>query len=286
MKATIYETITNQIIEAIERGTNSYSMPWHRSGANAASPVNAVTSRPYRGVNVLALWIAAEARGYSSGRWATYQQWQDRGCQVRKDEKSTSVAFWKDLKGSDTEDGDDEQRARFVARGYNVFNADQVDGFEALAIPVLPESERIDAAEMFFARVPAKITHGAEVPCFVPSFDEVRMVPFSRFKSASAYYGVLAHELTHWSGAEERLNRDLSVRFGSEAYAMEELIAELGAAFIGGRLALPSEPRTDHAPYIASWLKALTNDSRAIFAAASKAQAAADYLASFESAAS
>ncbi len=284
MKTTIYETITNQIIDAIEQGAGDYRMPW--TGGALRMPTNAVTGRAYRGLNILSLWILSAKRGYQSSGWATYQQWQERGAQVRKGEKSATVFFWKDLAAGreDANQPDDDQRPRFVARGYNVFNAEQVDGYERAETPELPESERIDAAESFFAAIPARVTHEAQTPCFVPSFDEVRMVPFSRFKSASAYYGVLAHELTHWSGAEERLNRDLAGRFGSEAYAMEELIAELGAAFIGGRLALDLEPRTDHAPYIAGWLKALKSDSRAIFTAAAKAQAAADYLAAYSNA--
>lgn len=286
MKASIYETITSQIVTAIEEGAGLYKMPWHRARADITNPVNVTSGRSYRGLNIVTLWMIAEARQYGSGSWATYQQWQEKGAQVRKGEKSASVFFWKNLnewQDSEQAAGSSEEdcnRTRFVARAYNVFNAEQVDGYEAPAMPELSEKERIARAEAFFAAIPAKITDGTRA-CYIPSEDRVEMVPFDRFKEAKGYYSVLAHELTHWSGAKQRLDRDLSGRFGSESYGIEELVAELGAAFIAGQLGLPSEPRTDHAPYIASWLKVLKSDSRAIFTAASKAQAAADYLAGF-----
>jgi antirestriction protein ArdC len=283
MKPTIYETITNQIVAAIEEGAGLYKMPWHRSRNDITNPRNMVTGRSYRGVNILSLWLTAEARQFSSGTWATYQQWQSRGCQVRKGETSASVVFWKNLRGEENnEEGDDEQgRARFMARGYSVFNGDQVDGYEAPAVARLSDEERIAAAETFFAAIPAQIVHGGNQACYVPASDTVRMVPYEQFKSAAGYYSVLAHELTHWSGAKARLDRCLAGRFGSESYAVEELVAELGAAFIGGQLGLPIDPREDHAPYIASWLKVLKGDARAIFTAAGKAQAAVDYLSGF-----
>jgi antirestriction protein ArdC len=283
MKETIYETITNQIIAAIEAGAGAYKMPWHQSGQDITNPHNVVSNKSYRGLNVVTLWMIAEARGFKSGTWATYQQWRELGCQVRKGEKSASVFFWKNLSKQDGEDEspDEQKGARFVARAYNVFNAEQVDGYKGEVVPVLSEEGRVANAEAFFAAIPAKIEHGGNLPFFHPEADFVQMVPFEQFKSARGYYSVLAHELTHWSGGKARLDRDLKERFGSEAYAVEELIAELGAAFIGAQLGIGVDPRTDHAPYIASWLKALKNDPRAIFTAASKAQAAADYLFGF-----
>lgn len=285
MKTTIYETITSQIVAAIEEGAGSYRMPWHRSRFDIASPSNAASGKVYRGVNILSLWLTAETRGYGSGQWATYQQWREAGAQVRKGEKATAVVFWNRLgEANGEENGCDlvtraEGRLAFMARSYSVFNADQVEGWTAPAVPQLSEAERIANAESFFAAVPAQVEHGGNSAYYMPALDRVQMVPFGQFKRATDYYATLAHELTHWTGAKPRLDRDLSGRFGSEAYAIEELVAELGAAFVTGQLGLPSVPRTDHAPYIANWLKVLKGDSRAIFAAASKAQAAADYLA-------
>lgn len=279
MKTTIYETITNQIVQAIEEGAELYRMPWHRARPDITNPVNAASGRSYRGLNVITLWMMAHARSFSSRTWGTYQQWQEKGAQVRKGEKASSVFFWKDLKAADVQEEQDQRR--FVARAYSVFNADQVDGYEPAPMPELSEDERVVRADTFFSAVPARIAHGGNSAFYAPSTDSVQMIPFAQFESAAAYYGVLGHELTHWTGEKSRLDRDLSGRFGSDAYAIEELVAELGAAFIAGRLGLPSDPRKDNAPYIATWLKVLKADARALFTVASRAQAATDYLAAF-----
>ena len=175
-----------------------------------------------------------------------------------------------------------ETTGRWIARAYHVLNADQVDGYTAPALPILPESERIAAAETFIAAIPVTIEHGGPSACYLPACDRIHMPAFADFERSRDYYATLAHELTHWTGAKPRLDRDLSGRFGSDAYAMEELVAELGAAFVTGSLGLPSVPRTDHAPYIANWPKVLKGDSRAIFTASGRAQAAADYLMAFQ----
>jgi antirestriction protein ArdC len=279
VKADLYQRITAEIIAAIEAGAADYRMPWHtlsRSGA----PVNAGSSRPYRGINTLLLWCEAGRRGYSSNRWATYRQWNELGAQVRKSETSTTVLLWKPIAYSvDREDaGDQPARQRLLARAFRVFNADQVDSGDLQPAAHQPTPERITSAEAFFAAQPAAIWHGSDGAFYDRRADMVSMPSFDALVSAEAYYSVLAHELTHWTGAKGRLDRDLSGRFGSDAYAIEELVAELGAAFTVGYLDLACEPRIDHAPYIASWLRVLRDDPRAILSAASKAQAAADYL--------
>lgn len=288
--ADIYQTVTDRIVAAIEAGAGEWRMPWHgEPGASAAVlPVNAVTKKPYRGVNVLNLWIAAQAAGYPAGIWATYKQWQDLGAQVRKGERATLIVFWKvfendaDEDDADHEDGGEEtghERRRFMARGYHVFNCAQVDGYEAPALPASPEEpERIETAEAFFAGLGADIRHGGNRAFYAPGPDFVQMPPFPAFREPAAYYATLAHEATHWTGHARRCNRDLKGRFGSDSYAAEELVAELGAAFLCATLGLASEPRPDHAAYIASWLKVLKQDKRAIFTAAGKAQEAADWM--------
>jgi antirestriction protein ArdC len=279
MKPDIYQRITHQIVAAIEEGAGQYRMPWHRP-QGVGTPTNAVSGRAYRGINTLLLWAEASRAGYGSGEWATYRQWTQRGAQVRKGERSTLVILWKPLTatGSNGKEGDDRTRGRMLARAFRVFNADQVEGYDPGMAPTLPRSARIGRAESFFQRQPAAIWHGSDSAFYDPRADIVSMPSFESFISPEAFYSVLAHELTHWTGAKARLDRDLSGRFGSEAYAMEELVAELGAAFTVGHLNLACEPRTDHAPYIASWLRVLGNDPRAIVTAASRAQAAADYL--------
>ena len=280
MKATVYETITNQIVEAIEAGALTFTMPWHR-GRCITHPINARSQRLYRGVNIITLWATAEAKGYTSGEWATYQQWAELGAQVRKGEKATTVFFWKKANEAEEQDaeGSQEQRHRFMARAYHVFNAAQVDNYTPKQVaPILSEAERDTQAEGFFGRLGADIRHGGERCFYSVTEDHIQMVPFDRFKSGLSYYATLAHEVTHWTGAKHRLDRDLSGRFGSDSYAMEELVAELGAAFLSSRLGLEIEVRRDHAAYVDNWLKVLKADSRAIFTAAAKAQAAVDYI--------
>lgn len=204
---------------------------------------------------------------------------------MRKGEKASLVVFWKVFEnGTEEEDADEEQDAartpdrRFMARGYSVFNCAQVDGYEAPAAPIAPEAARIDHAETFFAALGATIRQGGNRACYAPGPDVIMVPPFAAFRDPVAYYATLAHEATHWTGHPARCARDFSGRFGSDAYAAEELVAELGAAFLCADVGLASEPRPDHAAYIDTWLKVLKGDKRAIFTAAGKAQAAADWM--------
>jgi len=274
-KASVYDAITATIVESIESGNaaGEWKMPWHTSGITY--PINAVSKKRYRGINTLALWATADREGYGSGTWATYRQWQDLDAQVRKGEKSTMVIFWK---VTEKETEDDEPEKHFLARSYFVFNADQVNGYIAPEVPTLDTSERVAQAEQFFTTLGATVKHGYGMASYSPKYDEIRMPDFERFKSPAYYYGTRAHETVHWSGHESRLHRDFSGRFGDAAYAFEELVAELGSAFLSAELGLTVEPREDHAVYIAGWLKCLKEDTRAIFTASSKAQVAVDWM--------
>ena len=279
----VYARVTDQIINAIEQGVGNWRMPWHTSGRYAFSPINATSRKPYRGINTVCLWAAAEAKGYDSGEWATYAQWQERGAQVRKGEKSTTVVFWKFANGTaENQDGDDNQPSTgsrlLFTRGYAVFNAAQVDGYTPKSEPAVSMPERIERAETWFQSVGAAVCNGGNRAYYAPGTDHIQMPPFAAFAENVSYYSTLAHEHTHWTARAERCDRQLGKRFGDSAYAAEELIAELGAAFVCAHLGLSTEPREDHAEYIQSWLKVLRADKRAIFTAASKAQQAADYL--------
>lgn len=275
----VYEKITASIIEAIESSCGKSEMPWHTIGA---LPSNASNRRRYRGINVLVLWAAAAQRGYKTQLWATYQQWREIGAQVRAGEKSTAVVFWKfygeDENSEGQEDSSEDSRKRCFARAYHVFNADQVDGFDLPEIPVLPEAQRIQHAEDFFRQTGARIIETGMRACYNAQTDEIHMPPFSMFKKADYFYSTLAHEVVHLTGHESRCNRQLQNRFGSEAYAAEELVAELGSAFLSAELQLETAPKVDHAPYIQNWLIVVKKDHRAIFTAASKAQQAVDWL--------
>jgi antirestriction protein ArdC len=272
-----FERITASIIQAIEAGAETYRMPWTCSGGAVELPINAISRRAYRGINVLLLWAAAQQKGYASGRWATFQQWRAAGAQVRSGERGTTVLLWKPRGSSASEDEKEPQQLRYLCRSFFVFNADQVGGAPP---PVQRRQEHLRKGEVerFFRSIPAEVREAGDRACYVPSTDTILLPTFDQFRSADAYYGVLAHELVHWTGAETRLKRDLEGRFGSEAYAMEELVAELGSAFLSSALRLDLEPRRDHAPYIASWLQVLKHDPRAVFSAAAHAQRAVDFL--------
>jgi antirestriction protein ArdC len=279
-KRDVYQTVTAQIISAIEQGTGSWRMPWHTSGRFASSPINVTSRKPYRGINTLCLWASAQSKGYESGEWATYKQWEDHGAQVRKGEKATTVVFWKFADdAADADDGTPTSGSRLVfTRGYSVFNGAQVDGYTPKAEPESTLNERIEEADAFFRAIGANVRHGGNLAFYSSLSDHIQMPPFQAFVESVSYYSTLAHEHTHWTANAGRCDRQLGKRFGDHSYAAEELIAELGAAFTCAHLGLSTEPRKDHAQYINSWLKVLKADKRAIFMAASKAQQATDWL--------
>lgn len=284
-RASIYERITADIIAAVQHGAGTWRMPWHHDGSPAARPINVATGIPYRGLNILALWVAAEEAGYTHGLWGTYRCWAKLGAQVRKGERATLAVFWKRTHNGDTEDGDDAaqtSRPRMFARGFSLFNVAQVDNYSAPDVRRLAESERIAHADAFIAALKVPTIIGGDMAYYQPSTDTVHLPPFERFKDAVSHASVSIHEHAHASGAKHRLDRDLTGRFGSFAYAMDEAIAELTASFVLADLGLAHEPRADHAAYLASWMEVLKSNPRAIFTAASKAQQAADWMHSMQ----
>ena len=215
----VYRKVTDAIINAIEAGVGNWKMPWHTSGRYAFSPINVTTGKPYRGINTLCLWSAAQAKGYDSAGWGTYQQWQDRKSQVRKGEKATTVVFWKFANDvSETEDGETHTSSRLLfTRGYSVFNASQVDGYTPKAEPELPMPERIAHADRFFTAIRAEVSHGGNRAYYTPATDHIQMPPFGAFNENVAYYSTLAHEHTHWTANASRCDRQLGKRFGDNA---------------------------------------------------------------------
>jgi antirestriction protein ArdC len=282
-KRDVYARVTDQIVTAIESGVGNWRMPWHTNGRYAFSPINVVSKKPYRGINTVCLWEAAQAKGYQRGEWATYQQWLEKGAQVRKGEKATLAVSWKFANdSSETEDGEETTKSGshlLFTRGYSVFNAAQVDGYTPKADADRSMPERIAHADAFFGSIGATVRHGGNQAYYSPASDHMQMPSFHAFAENIAYYSVLAHEHTHWTAKAGRCDRQLGKRFGDNAYAAEELIAELGAAFTCAHLGLTTELREDHAQYIQSWLRVLKADKRATFTAASKAQQACDWLA-------
>ncbi|AZO32445.1 MULTISPECIES: zincin-like metallopeptidase domain-containing protein [unclassified Mesorhizobium] len=281
-RAGVYAQVTEAIIAAIEAGAGEFVMPWHHDGTATSRPTNIASGKPYRGVNTLTLWAAAQSAGYPRGVWGTYRQWQALGAQVRGGERSTTVVFWSPVRGKSDEgseaDTDGSERTMLFARGYSVFNCAQVDGYEPEPIVARSGNDRISEADTFYANLGINTVFGGSEAYYLPSADRVHVPVIADFKDSASHYSVLFHEGLHATGAKHRLDRDLSGRFGSEAYAMEEVLVDLGAAMVLADLSIAARPRPDHAAYIASWLKVLRNDSSAIFAAASRAQKAVDWM--------
>jgi antirestriction protein ArdC len=279
-KRDIHQEITDQIIAAIEAGAGQWRMPWlaHNNGM----PINATTHKGYRGVNVIGLWCAGSAAGHATAQWASFKQWQAIGAMVRKGEKGTMIVYYDTFATVDAESGD-EKRIPFLKYSH-VFNAAQVDGYQAPVFTLPDLAERLATAETFVASTGASVKYGNARAFYAPGPDYIAMPDFAAFIETSTAtatenaYGTLLHELTHWTGHKSRCDRDFAKRFGSEAYAAEELVAELGAAFLSAQLGISPSPRADHAQYLTSWLKVLRNDKRAIFTAASKASLAVDHL--------
>ena len=278
----LHQTITNQIISALEVGAGEYRMPWNPrlcGGSSIAIPSNPVGHYGYRGINILSLWVSQQASSYAKPEWATFRQWQSAGAQVRKGERGTLTVFYKTSDASQSQtDVDSRQQRQFVAKAAYVFNVAQVDGYEPPPPLLLSEINRHAAADKLIRASSATIHHGSHHACYIPSRDEIHLPPEGAFFDSQGYYGVVLHELVHWTAHASRCARDLRNRFGSEAYAAEELIAELGAAFLCAELGISVEPRLDHACYIESWLKVLRSDKRAIFTASAKASQATHFI--------
>ncbi len=282
----IHRDITEKIVAAIEKGVGTCTMPWHRS--LAGRPRNAKTGSLYRGVNVLALWVDSIERGYPSLYFASYRQWHELGAQVRKGARGSHILFYKKIE-VDEEDEEDSPTRRFVIRGSTVFNAAQVDGWTPPEVPQTNKVERLRNVEALVAKTKAVIREGRyQIACYDSAIDIIDMPARNAFTGTKtstpteSFYAALCHELTHWVGHESRLARDMRHRFGDAGYAMEELVAELGAAFLCADLGLASEPRPDHAAYINDWLRVLKRDPKALTTAAGKASAAAEYITAFD----
>lgn len=273
----VYTTITDKIIAALESGVRPWARPW-QDGGIPVHPRRA-NGEKYRGINTVLLWIEQETKGYKSPYWVTFRQAAADGGHVRKGEKGTTVvyasAFVKDA-GSDA-----EKKIPFL-RAYTVFNVEQCEGLPEKYFPKAPTftpKQKIEHAEAFFARLGANLSIGGDRAFYAPSLDQICIPNIDAFVSPEAYYAVKAHEFVHWTSHKTRLDRNFNSRgFGSEGYAKEELVAELGAAFLCADLGLSAEPREDHAAYIQAWLKALKNDKRLIVSAASYATKAVAYL--------
>ena len=271
---SIYKQITNSIIKQLEAGTAPWVKPW-ATIPGEGTPKNLHTGKSYHGVNVLQLWAAGQINNYEHNLWCTYKQAQERGGQVRKGEKGTTVVFWKPMEKIDPDTG--KPKKTLLARGYTVFNIAQIDGIEAV-VPKRPEHEwnPLVEAESLVHKHSIDLRIGGDRAFFNVHEDYIGMPDRNRFDDAENYYSTLLHEITHWSGHKTRLDRPFNGFFGSPDYAREELVAELGSAFLCARLGINGE--LQHPEYIASWISVLKGDSTAIVRASKLAEIAADYI--------
>ncbi|GAB6048878.1 zincin-like metallopeptidase domain-containing protein [Methyloparacoccus murrellii] len=280
----IYQTVTDRIVAQLEAGTPPWMKPW-QAGGPAALPLRS-TGQPYSGVNVLTLWADACDKGYRSPYWFGFQTALKLGAHVRKGEHGSPIVYANRVIKTETrDDGEEETRAVPFLKQSTVFNAEQVEGlpehFYAPGEPVARRNreERDRRLDAFVSRLEADIRHGGGRAFYRIDADYIQVPAFGQFNSGERYYATLAHELTHWTRHPSRLDRDMGrKRWGDAGYAMEELVAELGAAFLCADLGITPEVREDHAAYIAEWLRVLKDDKRAVFTAASKASEAVEFM--------
>ncbi|RSY78551.1 DUF1738 domain-containing protein [Sphingomonas koreensis] len=282
-RASLYDEVTQRIVADLEQGCFPWVQPWDSAAAAPSLPRNAFSARSYSGVNILILWAAGVAGGYSSQSWLTFRQAQQAGGCVRKGERGTCVVFadrfvpQAELERA-ARDGEAAKAVPFLKR-FTVFNIAQCDGLRpglANDPAPLPRCGIAPAAEAVIDASCADFRIGGAHAFYAPGEDYVQVPLHSAFRDPINWYRTALHELTHWTGHKTRLARDLSGPFGSAKYAREELVAEMGAAFLCAALGI--HPTVRHADYLGAWLAVLRADNRAIFRAAAAASRAADYL--------
>lgn len=280
----IYSRVTNKIIADLENGVRPWMKPWDAGNTEGRimQPLRA-NGQAYKGINVILLWDQATEKGYTSPHWMTFKQANAMKASIRKGEHGSLVVFADKFKKTETNgEGQAVEKEIPYLKGYTVFNADQIDGLEErYTIKAVRQDEPmqlVEQAEMFFNGTGATVNHGGNRAFYVPSRDLIQMPKPEAFKDAESYEATKGHEMVHWTGHESRLARQIKNKHGDEDYAREELVAELGASFLCASLGITPEVREDHASYVASWLKVLKEDKKALFAAASQAQKAVDHL--------
>ena len=284
-RTDVYQHITDTIVRQLEDGIRPWLKPW--SAEHAAGRISRPlrhNGQPYQGINILMLWDSAERQGFVAPYWLTFKQAQSLGGHVRKGEKGAPVVYASTFEKTDTNESGEEETQRIpFLKQYTVFAADQIDGlpehYYQMKDPPNLELERIEQAEVFFQATGAEIREGGSEAYYAISSDHIQMPRLESFRDSESHAATLAHELCHWTRHPSRLNRELGrKRWGDEGYAMEELVAELGSAFLCADLSITPEVMPNHAAYLDHWLKVLKQDKRAIFSAASLATKAVDYL--------
>ena len=287
----VYQLITDKILESMEQHGTDWCKPW-KNTARGGTLHNAITGHCYRGLNIFLLSHAIQINGWTSGEFMSYNQAVAKGYQVKKGEKGTLIT-WFNMVKIKTEDKHGEEIERTIPnlKYHYVFNADQVEGYEGKTLEetnTKPETFCNTLAEQAVEATGALIVHRGDKACFVPRYDRINMPEKESFidtnydTAEEAYYGTLLHELTHWTGHEDRLARDFSGRFGDSAYAFEELVAEIGSVFLCSMLNVKPEPSPANAQYLNHWMEVIKKDKKAIVKAFGLAQKASDFVLGIE----
>lgn len=286
-KRDIYQDVTDRILQLLDEGTAPWRQPIKRRRDQDGFPKSLSTGKPYRGINTLLLAMTGWAEGYDSTYWATFNQIKKEGGRVCKGERSTLVVFWKQAAATDQETGDEIKIP--VLRHYQVFNAEQCEGVSTPDAEPEPEDKQaepfvpIQAAADIVAGYPSPptIEHGGSSASYSPGFDRIKIAQPARFESSESYYATLFHELAHSTGHQSRLNRDLGHRtspFGSPDYSREELVAEMGSAFLCAAAGISPPTIEQSAAYVDGWRRKLSSDKRLVIQAAGQGQRAVDYV--------
>lgn len=284
----IFDRVTSKIISDLERGVRPWQKPWQdRASRSPVLRPNRHNGEPYNGVNILLLWDAAMERGYQNPTWMTYKQAEDYGAHVRRGEKASWIVYANKVTRTEVNEATGQETEKQIPfmRGYTVFNAEQIEGLpeKFFLSPAAPDGGRLEKVDRFIKNTGAVIRTGGDRAYYSEINDYIQM-PFSdQFRDSVSYYATLAHESCHWTKHESRLNREFGRMFwGDEGYAKEELVAEMGAAFLCADLGITLETREDHAAYMETWLQALKNEKKLIFSAAAHATRAVHYLKSLQ----
>lgn len=282
----IHQEVTNTILTQLEKGTIPWHQPWQGGSSKGFFdlPYNAVSSNYYQGINIILLWCANINKNFNNAEWATFKQWSEKNETIRKGEKGSMIVYYDVI---EKEEDNEIKKIPFL-KSYHVFNRCQLNSYEPQEEQpkedVIPLVQRVEIVDSFVENTQAVIEHGKDGAFYHPSEDKIYMPSVEAFHETATctategYYSTLLHELVHWSGAEKRLNRTKGKKFGDNVYAVEELIAELGAAFLCAEFDIATTEKGDHANYIASWLKVLKDNKNCIITAASEASKAVNYM--------
>ena len=282
IKKDLYQDFTDQVIKQMEDNNMNWTKPFTTTILNGHH--NIVSKKPYQGMNCFNIGLSVYKNGFKSNEWATFNQWKNLGAKIKKGSKGTEILYWNIKEYEDKTNKDEKVKIPFL-KYFVVFNADQVEGYETKEI----ETKEIDDWKAHFKTDTFVENTKADIQInnkafYSPSADYIGMPPKEDFKGDKEntkeqyYYSTLLHELTHWSGHSSRCNRDLKNRFGSKAYAMEELVAEIGSAFLCSHLGVTKAPTPNHGRYLNNWLEVLKEDKKAIFKAFSLSKVSSEYL--------